>query len=220
MLIQQHHMTTHPGSLGTRLVPTWCGWGVLWLVIAQPTIRFRRFGRGAAFLGAESILLSFCLPCRRTGRPAGPGAALSWYFCLPAHGSGRSAHAVDGMVLCRLLVETVAVSLVGPSLSRCELCQLVVIVVVVDIVVLVCSSQISGNGVSMERPYRFGVDIPSFCRSPLRDLASSYTPLGGGNGPTLPHREARVSGVGSPWLKPRSSLGTPARCVWLGVRKE
>ena len=196
------------------------------MVGPRPTNQsFRVFGRGAALWGVKSTPLSFP-PSRKGGLVDRSGlglpVSLSWHFYLSTHvhGSSCSAHVVDGMVLCRLLAETVAVSLVGPSLSRCELCQLVVIVVVVDIVVLVCSSQISGNGVSMERPYRFGVDIPSFCRSPLRDLASSYTPLGGGNGPTLPHREARVSGVGSPWLKPRSSLGTPARCVWLGVRKE
>ena len=63
-------------------------------------------------------------------------------------------------------------------------------------------------------PYRFGVDFRLVRRTPLRDPASSYTPLGGG-ADTLPHREAGVSGVGSPRLEPRSSLGTPARCMWL-----
>ena len=42
-----------------------------------------------------------------------------------------------------------------------------------------------------------GFDTPLFRRSLLRDSVSSYTPLGGGSGPTLPHREAaKVSGVG------------------------
>ena len=46
-------------------------------------------------------------------------------------------------------------SLVGSLLSRCELCRLVVVIVVVDIVVLICTSQIAGNRVPMERPVSF-----------------------------------------------------------------
>ena len=37
----------------------WCGWGVLWLVVAQPTIHFCIFGRGASFWRVKSTPLSF-----------------------------------------------------------------------------------------------------------------------------------------------------------------
>ena len=90
----------------SRSWSTWCGWGTLWLMVAQPTIHFRIFGRGAAFWGIKSTPLSFSLSCGRPGRLAGPGAAsvaLPRYFYLSAHRSGHSAHVVDGMVLCRLL---------------------------------------------------------------------------------------------------------------------
>ena len=140
---------------------------------------FPRFRLRSRFLGVKFITLSFSVSCGRAGRPVGPeaaGVALLWYFYPSAHGSGCSAHAVDGAVLRRLLVQ-IAVSLTGSSLSRCELCQLVVAVVVVDIVVLICSSQNAGHGneVSTGRPISIGVDTPSFCRSPLRDSALSYT---------------------------------------------
>ena len=113
------------------VVPTWCGWGMLWLVVAQLFV--------SAFSAAEQLfwrsnppLLSlFPPPAGGAGRPVEPGATgivLSWYFYPSAHGSGRSAHAVDGMVLCHLLVLTAAVSLVSSSFSR-ELCRLVVVVV-------------------------------------------------------------------------------------------
>ena len=59
----------------------------------------------------------------------------------------------------------------------------------------VCSSQSAGK-VSMKRPITFWGRPPSFSRSPIRDSASSYTPFGGGSGLTLPHREAKMSGVG------------------------
>ena len=164
----------------------------------------------SAFSTAEPLFwrsnpppLFFSLPCGKAGRLVGPGAAgvaLSWYFYPSARGSGRIAHAVDGMVLCRLLTEA-AVRIVGSSLFRCELCRLVDVVIVIDIVVLICSSQSVGNG----------VDTPSSHRSPLRDPALSYVSLGGGSGPILPHHETGLSGVGSHgW-----GLGTPGRCVWL-----
>ena len=49
------------------VVPTWCGYGVLWLVVAEPTIRFRISGHGAAFGGAKSTPPLFRLPCGRAG---------------------------------------------------------------------------------------------------------------------------------------------------------
>ena len=86
---------------------------------ADPNSTFIIFG-GAVFLVFESTSLSFPHPCGRAGQPVGPGAsgvALSWYFYPSAHGSGRFAHAADDMVLCHLLAQTVAASLVGLSLS-------------------------------------------------------------------------------------------------------
>ena len=56
-----------------------------------------------------------------------------------------------------------------------------------------------------------GVDPPScVVARPLKDLASSYTPLDGGSGHTLPHGEAKVSRE-APMLEPSPSLGTFAR---------
>ena len=156
-----------PAPQLTAPVPTWCGWGMLWLAVAQSTIRFRVFGRGAAFLGVNSTPHSFSLPCGRAGRPVGPGAAgvaLSWYFYPSAHGS---AHAVDGMALCRLLAQTVAVSLVSSLLPRCELCRLVVVVIVINIVVLICSWYRMGR----QRPYCCG----SESRIPRRESGHAET---------------------------------------------
>ena len=61
-----HHLTgqSFPRYRLRRLsmvVPSWCGWGVLWLVVAQPTIRFCVFSRRAAFWRVRSISISFSL---------------------------------------------------------------------------------------------------------------------------------------------------------------
>ena len=53
-----------------------------------------------------------------------------------------------------------------------------------------------GPSMAPNRPITFWGRPPSFSRSPIRDSASSYTPFGGGSGLTLPHREAKMSGVG------------------------
>ena len=68
-----------------------------------------------------------------------------------------------------------------------------------------------GTGLSEETHNMLG---STFVVLPL-GAGASYTPLGGMSGPTLPHRETKVSRAGSPSLEPRSSLDTPARCEWL-----
>ena len=125
---------------------SWCPPGVGWSSLNQPFVS--AFSAAEPLFGGQIHPLSF--PSLRegwsTGRAWTASVALSWYFYPSAHRYGRSAHAADGIVICRLLAQT-AVSLVGSSLPRCELCRLVVVVVVVDIVVLLCSSQSAWNGV-------------------------------------------------------------------------
>ena len=110
----------------------------------RPNVLLRTIGGGAAFLGSKPNPPLFPLPHGRAARPVMPWAAgivFSWSFYPSAHGSRRSDHAVNGRVVrCRLLAQTVAVSLVG---HRCELCRLVV---AVDVVVLSAHHRALGLG--------------------------------------------------------------------------
>ena len=81
---------------------TWRGWGVLRLVAAQATIRFRVFGRRAAFWGVKSTFFFSSLAGELVAQ-SGLGVPVSLSMMVfpdpSAHGSGRSTHAAEGMVL-------------------------------------------------------------------------------------------------------------------------
>ena len=81
---------------------------------------------------------------------------------------------------------------------RREHCRLVVVGLGVDVVVLSAHHR--------DRP-------PLVLVVFLRGIRRCVHSPGRKSGYTLPHREAKVCGVGPPRLGPRSSLGTPARCV-------
>ena len=109
------------------MVPTWCGWGVLWLVVAQQTIRCPVFGRGVAFLGVKPTPARFAPPLGRAGQPVGPWGCRC-HFC-----HGLSVRPRTSLLPPGPPAQTIAVSHVDSSLPHCELCRLVVVVVVVDI---------------------------------------------------------------------------------------
>ena len=147
---------------------------------------------GPSFLGVKPIPFSFS-PLLGAARPVGPWGCRRGFY--------RGVFCPSCRCRCRLL---------GADRRSPSLCYLFAIARRLP-------SAGSVVGSLRRDPYRFfGVELPSFRRSPLRDLASSFTPLGGG-ADTHYHivKPKRAGHLGFPRLEPRSSLGTSARCMWL-----
>ena len=133
---------------------------------------FPRFRPWSCFLGGQIHPSLFSPPLREswlTGRAWGCWCR-SFIVLLSVHA--------------RIWSQTVAVSLVGSSLFRSELCRLVVVAVAVDIVVLICSSQRCWDrGLNIEALFIAGSTSPHARRTSLRDRRRRTLPRAVGADP-------------------------------------
>ena len=121
---------------------------------------FRVVGRGAVSFGGQTDPLLFLTLLGGLFDRSGPGAAgvvfCRGVFCPPAHG--------PVVVVVVLSAETVAVSLVGSSLSRIELYRFVIVTLH-----LPDAGSIRGH----QEETRIALGSTSFRRAPLRDSTLS-----------------------------------------------